>query len=259
MKFFENIDKSMPFGIGYKKQPRYKGDEPMRGSRFSPSLESKPIREIAYETLKQAIIAGEIPTGVRIVETEYADLMHISRTPLREALRKLERDGLVEYVPRRGVVVRAFTIADVEEIYTIRNALEMLTLPAIIDNATDEDICSLRDKLCRMDAFEERGDINGFSSLARAFHTEIPRVSKLIRILRVIEGQDDYIVRFSALSITRESRRRAAHREHHQLVELIEKKDLAGFEQLVRKHIERSKKTCLAALREARLSKTHES
>ena len=110
---------------------------------FTPSVESKPIREIAYETLKHAIITGQIPAGSRIVETEYADKLHISRTPLREALRKLERDGLVEYVLRRGVVVRAFTIADVEEIYTIRNALEILTLPAIIENATPEDIRSM--------------------------------------------------------------------------------------------------------------------
>lgn len=83
---------------------------------FQPMMESRPIREIAYEVLKHAIITGEIPAGERIVETEYADRLHISRTPLREALRKLERDGLVEYVQRRGVIVRAFTIADVEEI-----------------------------------------------------------------------------------------------------------------------------------------------
>ena len=106
---------------------------------FQPMMESRPIREIAYEVLKKAIITGEIPAGERIVETDYADRLHISRTPLREALRKLERDGLVEYVMRRGVVVRAFTIDDVREIYTIRNALEMLTLPSIVENATQED------------------------------------------------------------------------------------------------------------------------
>ena len=72
---------------------------------FQPMMESRPIREIAYEVLKHAIITGEIPAGERIVETEYADRLHISRTPLREALRKLERDGLVEYVQRRGVIV----------------------------------------------------------------------------------------------------------------------------------------------------------
>ena len=139
-----------------------------------PSMESKPIREVAYETLKNAIVTGEIPAGSRIVETEYAERMHISRTPLREALRKLERDGLVEYVVRRGVVVRAFTIADVEEIYTIRNALEMLTLPAIIQNATAEDIRSLRALLREMDGFDEAGDIEALSPRARAARRRAP-------------------------------------------------------------------------------------
>ena len=219
--------------------------------RFTPSVESKPIREIAYETLKHAIITGQIPAGSRIVETEYADRLHISRTPLREALRKLERDGLVEYVLRRGVVVRAFTIADVEEIYTIRNALEMLTLPAIIDNATAEDIRSMREKLQKMDGFIAKNDIEGLSPLARSFHEQLTSISGLNRILRVIQSQDEYIRRFSAMSIARETRRKTAHEEHYKLVELVEQKDLPGFEKLMRKHIERSKETCLTALSEA--------
>lgn len=220
----------------------------MTGTRFSPSIESKPIREIAYETLKRAIITGEIPAGTRIVETEYADRMHISRTPLREALRKLERDGLVEYVLRRGVVVRAFTIADVDEIYTIRNALEMLTLPMIVVNATEEDISALREKLSRMDALLEQNNIDALSPLAREFHSQLTAISNMNRILRVIESQDEYIRRFSALSIAKESRRHAAHKEHYQLVELVEKKDLPGLEYLMQKHIERSKENCLKAL-----------
>ena len=121
---------------------------------FQPMMESRPIREIAYEVLKKAIITGEIPAGERIVETDYADRLHISRTPLREALRKLERDGLVEYVMRRGVIVHAFTADDVEQIYTIRNSLEMLTLPDIIANATAEDIAELREMLAKMDELD---------------------------------------------------------------------------------------------------------
>ena len=136
---------------------------------LGPAAESKPIREIAYETLKHAIITGDLPAGSRIVETDYAERMHISRTPLREALRKLERDGLVEYMLRRGVIVRAFTIADVEEIYTIRNALEMLTLPAIIQNATSDDIARLRGLLDQMDPVTVRSDIPTLSPMARSF------------------------------------------------------------------------------------------
>jgi len=220
---------------------------------LGPAIESKPIREAAYETLKHAIVTGEIPAGSRIVETEYAERMHISRTPLREALRKLERDGLVEYVLRRGVIVRAFTIADVEEIYTIRNALEMLTLPAIIQNATEEDIRHMRALLAEMDPFDETGDIPALSPRARAFHSYLTRISKMNRILRVIEGQDEYITRFSAVSIAKENRRHAAHQEHHRLVDYVESRDLESFERLMRKHIERSKQTCLMALEESKL------
>ena len=138
---------------------------------------------------------------------------------------------------------------------SIRNALEMLTLPAIIQNATAEDIRSLRELLHEMDAFDEAGDIEALSPRARAFHTQLTRLSKMNRILRVIEGQDQYITRFSALSIARETRRHAAHREHHQLVDYVEQKDLESFEKLMRKHIERSKETCLLALEESKLKR----
>ncbi|MBR2719419.1 MAG: GntR family transcriptional regulator [Clostridia bacterium] len=220
----------------------------MTNSLFQPMMESRPIREIAYEVLKHAIITGEIPAGERIVETDYAERLHISRTPLREALRKLERDGLVEYVLRRGVVVRAFTIADVEEIYTIRNSLEMLTLPAIIRNATEEDILDLKQKLKEMDDVLESGDIETLSPMARAFHAQLTRICRQNRILRVIEGQDEFITRFSAMSIKQENRRSSAQEEHHKLVEYVEKRDLESFTELMGKHIERSKENCLAAL-----------
>ena len=222
---------------------------------LGPAVESKPIREIAYETLKHAIITGELPAGSRIVETEYAERMHISRTPLREALRKLERDGLVDYMLRRGVVVRAFTIADVEEIYTIRNALEMLTLPAIIENATADDIRSLREILGEMDPLVVKSDIQSLSPRARSFHAALTAISGQKRIIRAIEGQDEYITRFSALSIAKEDRRQSAHEEHHELVNLVEKRDLEGFEALMRKHIEHSKQNCLKALEESGLKR----
>ena len=215
---------------------------------FQPMVESRPIREIAYDVLKKAIITGEIPAGERIVETEYADRLHISRTPLREALRKLERDGLVEYVMRRGVIVHAFTSEDVDQIYTIRNSLEMLTLPYIIENATAEDIAALREKLSRMDKMMEKDDLEALSPLAREFHASLTAISGKNRILRVIEGQDEYIRRFSAMAIKQENRRSTAHEEHHRLVDLVESKDLPAFEELMKNHIERSKECCLAAL-----------
>lgn len=221
--------------------------------RFDPMLESRPIREIAYEVLKRAIISGEIPAGERIVETDYAERLHISRTPLREALRKLERDGLVEYVLRRGVMVKAFTLSDVDEIYTIRNSLEMLTLPAIVEKATDADIAALRESLAQMDEVMARDDVQAISPMARAFHSQFTHLSGQMRILRVIEGQDEFITRFSSMAIAQENRRSSAHQEHHEMVNLLERRDLPALEALVRKHIERSKENCLVAIARERI------
>lgn len=215
---------------------------------FQPMMESRPIREIAYDVLKHAIVSGEIPAGERIIETDYAERLHISRTPLREALRKLERDGLVEYVLRRGVVVRAFTINDVEEIYTIRNSLEMLTLPAIIEKATPEHIADLRRRLAEMDELLEKDDVDAISPLARAFHWALTSISNQHRILRVIESQDEYINRFSLMAIRQENHRYEAQAEHRRMVDLIEARDLEGLRQLMRAHSDLSKQRCLEAL-----------
>ena len=149
---------------------------------------------------------------------------------------------------RRGVIVHAFTTEDVDQIYTIRNALEMLTLPYIIENATPEDIADLRGKLAEMDKMMEKDDVESISPLAREFHSRLTSISGKNRILRVIEGQDEYIRRFSAMAIKQENRRSSAHEEHHRLVDLVESKDLPAFTALMKQHIERSKECCLAAL-----------
>ena len=220
---------------------------------FDSTMESRPIRDIAYEQLKHAIITGEIPAGSRIVETVYAEQLHISRTPLREALRKLERDGLVEYLLHRGVVVRAFTINDIDEIFTIRNAMMMLILPSVIENVTDEVIVELRTLLADMDKAHEKEDSATLATLNRTFHGMIEHLSDKKRILRVIDSQEEYIIRFSALTIASIVRRSNAHQEHHQMVDLLEKRDLEGLKVLMHHHLEESKETCLKAVADRKL------
>ncbi len=215
--------------------------------------ETRPIRDIAYEQLKHAIISGDIPAGSRIVETAYADKLHISRTPLREALRKLERDGLVEYVLHRGVVVRAFTIHDIDEIFTIRNAMMMLILPSIVENVTDEAIDKLKSILAEMDVAQEKADADALAHLNRSFHSTIEHLSDKRRILSVIDSQEEYIIRFASVTIASIVRRSTAHQEHHQMVELLEKRDLANLEILMHNHLEESKETCLAAVSQNRM------
>jgi len=219
--------------------------------------QNKPIRESTYETLKHAIILGEIPAGSRLIETAYAESMHISRTPLREAFRKLELDGLVEYVARRGVVVSAFTIEDIEEIYTIRNALMMLIVPSIIANITEEKLQKLDQILDRMDVAQEAYDAQALALLNREFHGTIEQASDKRRILRVIESQEEFVMRFSRMAIDSVSRRSHAHQEHHEMVRLLRAKDEAAFSELTRKHIKESMDTCLAVVSKANRSRAN--
>ena len=207
----------------------------MYNGSFDLSNESKPIRDIAYDRLKHAIITGELPAGSRIVETTYAEQLHISRTPLREAL-------------RRGVVVRAFTINDIEEIFTIRNAMMMLILPSVIKNVTDKDIAELRVLLSEMDVAQAEADCDALATFNRAFHSKIEHLSDKTRILRVIDDQEEYITRFAAITIASIVRRSNAHQEHHQMVDLLEKRDLPGMMKLMEHHLDESKQTCLEAV-----------
>ena len=220
----------------------------MYSGPFELAEESKPIRDIAYERLKHAIITGELPSGSRIVETVYAEQLHISRTPLREALRKLERDGLVEYALRHGVIVRAFTVADIEEIFTIRNAMMMLILPSVVERVSQRDIAELRVLLSEMDVAQKEEDCDALAGFNRSFHSKIEHISDKKRILRVIDDQEEYILRFSAITIASIVRRSKAHEEHHQMVALLEKRDLEGLEKLMAHHLDESKMTCLAAV-----------
>lgn len=216
--------------------------------KIESAVQNKPIREITYETLKHAIITGAIPAGSRLVETAYAESLHISRTPLREAFRKLELDGLVEYITRRGVIVRAFSIEDIEEIFTIRNALMMLIVPSIVQNINAETIAELRELVAKMDISQQEADAAALAVHNRAFHRIIEHVSDKKRILRVIESQEEYITRFSTLAIASIVRRSNAQQEHHELVDLLEKRDTEGFARLIENHLKESKETCLKAI-----------
>ena len=211
--------------------------------------ENKPIRDIAYESLKHSIITGELTPGSRIVETVYANKLHISRTPLREALRKLELDGLVHYELRRGVIVCAFTLSDIEEIFTIRNSMMMLLLPSVVQRVTDEDIERLDAILKVMDEALEQNDCETLAIYNRQFHDTLEHISDKKRILNVIDGQEEYIIRFSAVAIQSLQHRRAAHDEHHEMVRMLKERDLEALMALMQRHLEDSKESCLSALK----------
>ena len=216
-------------------------------------LKGTPTRTVsqrAYEALKHAILLGDIPAGTRLVETYYAKRLNISRTPLREAIRLLELDDLVAFAPTRGAVVTGFTLSDIEETFTIRNALMMLLLPGIVQNCGDRHLAQLRGYLAQMDLSQAAEDSEKLSVQNRAFHKTLEHISDRKRILRVVDSQEELIIRFSASAIALIVHHSKAQEEHHQMVELLERKDEAALAALMRHHLDESKESCLAAFRQ---------
>ena len=104
----------------------------------------RPLREIVYEELKRQIMIGEIPPGTRMMEVELADDMGVSRTPIREAIRKLEKEGLVSIEPRRGAYASDISVKDMVDVLEVREFLEGMAAGLAAKKITAEEIESLK-------------------------------------------------------------------------------------------------------------------
>ena len=126
----------------------------------------------------------------------------------------------------------------------------LLTADQEIDLARQMEAGAAADHLLlsEMDVAQQEEDCDALASFNRAFHGKIEHLSDKKRILRVIDDQEEYILRFSAVTIASIVRRSKAHQEHHQMVDLLERRDLAGLEKLMAHHLDESKQTCLAAV-----------
>ncbi|MCG8403324.1 MAG: GntR family transcriptional regulator [Firmicutes bacterium] len=218
---------------------------------FDPSNISgiKPIRDIVYEELKAAIVNGKIKQGQRIIEKEYAQRMNISRTPVREALRKLEIEGFVEYLPRKGVVVKSFSNEDIVEIYDIRDALESLAMKYVIENITEAEIKILKQSLEDMDKARAKRDVFSVFEACKVFNETILNSSKKPRLINIVSTLEKYISLLRNVTMKDDfSRIEDALIEHREIFDAIEKKDVISAQQAIKRHNEASKNTFFSKL-----------
>lgn len=208
----------------------------------------KPIRDIVYESLRQSILEREIKPGERIVEKEYAEKFNISRTPIREALRKLEIEGLVEYIPRKGVVVKGFDENDIVEIYAIRKVLEILAIKSAIKNITDEELKKLKYLLAEMEKEDVNGNMERLFDVFQEFNEVMYKASKMPRLVDLINMLKDYLHQFRKITVSKRERKIEAISEHTAIVQAIIDKDEELVEKLVDLHLEKSKEALLENL-----------
>lgn len=145
---------------------------------IAPRVEPyRPLYADAYKALRAAILEGRLLPGERIVEAEIARQMAISRAPIREAIRKLEHDGLVEYQPRRGAVIVQLSKEDVRDVYYVRAHLEGYAARLAAPRATDDDLIKLGKLIEQMHHCAGQDDLDALITADVAFHEHICQMS----------------------------------------------------------------------------------
>ncbi len=217
----------------------------------SPSF--KLVREQVYEALREAIITGILPPGERIMETHLAQLANVSRIPVREAIRKLESEGLVTLLPRRGIIVEGFTEKDILELYRIRGALEELACSIAAERQDAGFAKKAEDILRRSEDELQRSDWERLSECHSQFNKWLGEASGGRHLKRLFQQYEEYVSIFRAINVTA-ARSREAIDEHREILDAIKEGDSERAMLAARKHSQRAARKAIDNLRRNKTS-----
>ena len=207
-------------------------------------------RERAYHELKYRILEGRLPPGTTLLETEVANLLSLSRTPIREALIRLEEEGLVEVKPRHGVTVRAQSLDDLAEIYEVFSALEVQAarLAAVrgLEPNESERLKSLMDQ---MEKATRSDDIERWSQFDDAFHSDIVSLCGNSRLQATLRQYWEQQYRARMAIIPLRIKPVQSDQEHRQIVRAILDRDSEEAGRLHQLHRDRTDRQALELLR----------
>ena len=207
----------------------------------------QPLREIVCEVLRDAIRGGILKPGEWLKENDLADELLVSRTPVREAIRKLEQEGYVVTVPRRGAYVASVSIRDINEIFEIRAALEALACELAAERITDEEQERLERLLVGIGRAIEEHDMERTDI---EFHELLYQAARNERLLVIIGNLREQLTRFRTISMSYPGRLKATLEEHRAIVDAIGAGDARHARKVGAKHMENSEQTLLYAIEE---------
>ncbi len=201
---------------------------------------SVSLRDLAYGRLREAILEGRLTSGSRINERSLAVTLGVSTTPVKDALRRLESEGLVVTLPRRGTYVATLDPEDTHELVLLRAALEGTAARLAAERYNGETETRLHDLLTQMELLTKASKSSLLVDINEEFHQEIHRLSRSPRIARMVESLriHDRATRNRILSKADETQR--ALREHKNVAKAILKNDPDAAEKAMRDHVLRS-------------------
>jgi DNA-binding GntR family transcriptional regulator len=196
-------------------------------------------RRSPYERIKQAILLGELLPGQQLVETALAQWYEVSRTPVREALTRLEQDGLVVR-SSRGLVVRERSPEEILDIYETRIVLEAMVARVAAIRRSQIDVITLKRIADRLERITE-GDENLMADANREFHRALWRASHNEPLMDLLTRLDLHLARYPATTLSQPGRWQEANGEHRQLIDAVEKQDPARAAELATEHFTKAR------------------
>ena len=197
----------------------------------------KSLGQHVYQNLRQAIVRGDISAGNRLVESRIAETMGISRTPVREAIHKLEREGLIVQGQKGGFEVAGISRKDIEEIFGIRGVLESYAAGLAAIRHRKGELAPLETKIDEFQRYLDQGRTNQLVKINTEFHQMLYTLSGNSRLIVMIGTLRDQFYRFRKIVLEKKSLARASNEDHRQMLVYIRERDVKGAEHLVRQHI----------------------
>jgi DNA-binding GntR family transcriptional regulator len=208
--------------------------------KIEPSVS---IRNRIYDYLKQQILNDKIPEDAILVETRLAEQMGVSRTPVREALHFLEKEGLLELLPRAGYRMRRIDWDEFEEIVQIRKVVEALAAGWAVMRIKPEELEALKENIVQSEATIQEGDLSVFPELDAQFHEILARASGSKRLIDLIQVLRSDMLRYRIKSLHRADTAVLALDGHRRIFQCVLERDTSGLEEAIRNHLDQAKKT----------------
>jgi len=214
-----------------------RGARRTRGGPAASDGGYRTIREVLFERIRSLILAGQYRSGTKLREEELARQFGVSRTPVREALRKLESEGLVRYLPQRGVLVNGLSDREMLEIYTIRASLEGLAARLAATERTDAEVRELRELQRQMNEAYARANWNRAARIHTRFNMALYAASRSPRLVAILAQFNDYIEHSKTRSLALPGRAQEIGREHQAMVDAIARGDPDEAERTAIRHV----------------------
>jgi DNA-binding GntR family transcriptional regulator len=193
--------------------------------------------EATYQRLKRDIIEGVYTPRQRLIETEIAPALGVSRATLRAALLRLQHEGFVEIQPNRGAQVRAFSVDEARRILQVREVLEGLAAGLVAEKATAAELAELRDLVAEMQSRLAADDLLGHLPVVGRFHERIIEVAGNEFIAQFLDMLRAPLIRHQFRVILVPGRKDESLAEHRDILTCLERRDATGAEQAMRQHI----------------------